>query len=586
MDEEVPVLTGPEAVPVDQPEETDEESENEEVSASTPPIDDESVLSIIARVGGVVTAATTIGELKLLDSLRVLRMLAAVRQDFGKSLTVRDVAECDTAAQLAARIRRAPQEPALRQSFPPPGKAGFRLWTFGWNNCLQWLFQSGQRLDAGLLRAALARLMKRQPALRLRFNERLEVQTHFMEAAGILDLLRSGASMTRSVPTSHVAIAAFQRAVQVCWPRWCTAPAREEIADGILLEVECASENAHATMKRLRKNFKPPFQLALLTHPTPENGKEDASAPQCHLCVMLSHAIADGAAVVPFLHDLSSLCQEHEELDVETSGHRMKRRLRPVPHFGAILEDRLLRSLRGDMTREDAMFLDRRMDFFEGHFPESRCRGYSQTFHVRAPETRQLRRALEANIPGCSVETSLLALVVMSLARIGNKPRVRFTLVHHGRDQPPGAADVVGFFTDFRTMEVPTSRHMSMLGVISFLSAGLRERNWRLPVMLEHLDVLVNIVPSPFREVGSLAQAPAPIPIQDEAPFWQSWGPIMPLMRALELQLEQVGSEAWCVTMFLDEKQYPREKGESFRHAWLQILTDFDKNPFQSVQSE
>merc|ERR1719193_2828378 len=107
--------------------------------------------------------------------------------------------------------------------------------------------------------------------------------------------------------------------------------------------------DVESVLRRLRKEFVPPFQLVLLRHPGPDGG--EGGAPLCHLLVMMSHAIADGSAIVPFLQDLG-------ELFLNGSGNPLEgRRLKRLPHFGAILDDRLVRTLRGDKTKDDYMFL-------------------------------------------------------------------------------------------------------------------------------------------------------------------------------------------------------------------------------------
>lgn len=227
------------------------------------------------------------------------------------------------------------------------------------------------------------------------------------------------------------------------------------------------------------------------------------------------------------------------------------------------------------------MFLDRRMDFLDGHFPENRCNGYSQEFHIGPQETQEIKDVIDSHLRGCPVELAILSLVVLSVARVDGLPHVKFTIVHHGRDQPPGAADVMGFFTDFRTLVVPTSELNSLLGVISFVSASVRERSWRPPCSLEPIDTLVNIVPSTFEPVGSFTQARRP-PWQSDGKLYQNKR-MKTLRRPMELQIEQVGGEEWNITMYLDEQHFSLEKGERFRSCWLRILRDLRDNPFQGV---
>lgn len=226
--------------------------------------------------------------------------------------------------------------------------------------------------------------------------------------------------------------------------------------------------------------------------------------------------------------------------------------------------------------------------FFSHHFPEENCRGYSQCFHVLPEETKRICCVTGAQVPGCSLEIALLALIVLSIARVTGRPRVKFTLVHHERDHPPGAADVIGFFTDFRTLVVPTSGRISLLGVLNFLSNAIRERDWRRPKVLEPICNLINLVPSPFGRFGYFAQVPPGGSRGNSWPLsgtlWQS-KQSKPLHRQIEMQMEQVGVAQWSVTMFLDGSVYPPEKGRYFRTAWLQILQELQEDPLRGVHA-
>lgn len=172
------------------------------------------------------------------------------------------------------------------------------------------------------------------------------------------------------------------------------------------------------------------------------------------------------------------------------------------------------------------------------------------------------------------------------MARMTGRPQVKFTLVHHGRDHPPGAADVIGFFTDFRTAVVPTAEYMSLLGVVNFLSVVIRERDWRRPKVLEPIDTLINLVPSPFGRIGHFVQVSPNGGRSNSWPLdgslWQS-RPLKSLHRPMEMQIEQVGDGQWSVMMFLDGSAYPPEKGRYFRTAWLQIIQELSEDLLRGV---
>jgi len=585
----------------DEKHENDENDEDDE-NGNCIDVDDNLVATLVCRLGICLENTSTeepVQNMSIgpLDSLHALRLLAAIRQQLGYSPTLREIAQSHTIGELTSSIRRAVAGPSRRQLFPEPGQAGFRLWTFGWDNCQQWLFRCTQAIDARILQPALSRLVKRQPALRLRLTENVNLQNCFMEAAVILELLRSGTVQDR-LDSAKVVVQVLQHALEVGWPRWHTGKQFGTLESPVLVEVECASWELNATIKQLRKWFVPPFQLALLHCPherdcsdfdaTDTRGALTKPESQDFICLMMSHAIADGAAVMPLLHDLAQFCAEEgcrgaPEAPLKTM------RSPALPHFGAILEDRLLRTLHGDDAQVDTMYLDRRMDFLGCHFPENRCKGYMQNFHVLASEVRQLKSAIGSHVPGCPVEIVLISFVVLALARVQRRPFVKFTLVHHGRDHPPGAADIVGFFTDFRVVTVPTSEMISLLSVVSFVFATVRERRWRRPEVLEPIETLLNVVPSPFTEIGLFTQVPwaaaKGAQSTSDGKMWQS-KKTQPLRRQLEMQIEQVDDEEWSITMYLSDQMYPQKKGREFRSSWLNLLHEFGENPLQAVHGD
>jgi len=356
-----------------------------------------------------------------------------------------------------------------------------------------------------------------------------------------------------------------------CWPRWYTPPVDQCFHEKTLLYEECAASEVSKIARNLKRNFTSPFQIAVLRHL--ESNKFEG-----HIVIMLSHAIADASALVPFLNSFVL------EMQRAGAGKMPSRSLPPLPHFGSILEDRLLHTLDDDGHFEDTMFLDRRMDFFHHHFQGiSGKRGYSQGFRVSPEEAKEICRITQSIVAGCTIEIAFLCLIVVSLARIKGESVVKFTIVHHGRDNPVGASDVVGFFTDFRTLEVPTTGLTSLLSVLNFIAVSIRERRWRRPVVLEPIDTLINIVPSPFNQVGDLSQVRGVVTPKAEGTFWQDKSKRTNLKRPLEFQIEQTDSNEWYFTMYLNEDEYPMEKGQRFRFAWELALKQLRDHPLQGV---
>lgn len=198
-----------------------------------------------------------------------------------------------------------------------------------------------------------------------------------------------------------------------------------------------------------------------------------------------------------------------------------------------------------------------------------------------------MRDVVEKCIRGCSTEIILLSLVVLSIARVRGDSQVKIVVNHHGRDYPPGAADVVGFFTDFRTVLVPTSKYMSLLGVINFVRNAVLERRWRRPEVLEPIDIVVNIVPSLFGSIGCLTQTP-----WESSKYTQTWyvdGSLwqsnanQKLYHLLEFQIEQVDVAEWNVMMYLDKTAYPYEQGSHFRSCWRQLINDIGRDALLPV---
>jgi len=189
----------------------------------------------------------------------------------------------------------------------------------------------------------------------------------------------------------------------------------------------------------------------------------------------------------------------------------------------------------------------------------------------------------------CPTEVALISMIVLAIARMDRSPSVKFTLVHHGRDHPPGAADVVGFFTDFRTVEVPTPELISVLGIVSYISTAIRERRWRRPEMLETIDVLINVVPSPFEPVGCFSQEHGLGFPKGPSSTWPADGSIWQKQslksqrKRLEFQVEQVDALEWSMTSYVDIKAFPYERGHQLREHWLQALRDLCGEPLRSI---
>jgi len=543
--------------------------------SSTVVVDDKSVADLVVRVFGcsddasadrIATAAAAVSSL---DSLRALRLMSAAKEEFGKVATLRKVISCTNLRALVECFQEAPIQETDEQSVLSRWPSSpFRLWTFGWNNGLPWLFKCTRPLQLSTLRKAIARLLRRQHALRSRIEDSRDAQYHFIESAAIVQLLREESGC----PALQCVVPTIASAVATCWPRWSTPPCG---TNRIFFEVECPRNRLEREVEGLRRSFVPPLQMTFIRHPDEEAQQDDFG----HLCVVISHAVSDGTAILPFMNDLARLYADEE---ARAAGEKTP--VNPQPralHFGAMLEDRLLKSLAGDGMQEKTMYLYRRMSFFDHHFPEDRYSGYCMGFNISPSMCAELRCALDTHITGCSFEMGILSLVVVALARCKRERQVKFTLVHHGRDLP-GAADVVGFFTDFKTLAVPTSELASLLGVVSFILASVRQRTWRRPLVLEPIGILVNIVLSPFEAFGPFQQTRTTPKDDFKEPVWQRRCSIT---RPVEILIEQVANDEWTAKLYLDEWVYPMETGHLFWDEWRRALRQLGQNPLSSVLS-
>jgi len=298
-----------------------------------------------------------------------------------------------------------------------------------------------------------------------------------------------------------------------------------------------------------------------------------------HLVVFMSHAIADAYAIVPLMNDLWRLYAEESAAGTGMGG--VQEPWAKLPHFGEILDERLTQSLRGDGMHLDTMFFDRRSNFLTYYL--DRWNGYKQCLHLGVVEMTELQRIADIHFHTCPAHVAIIALVVLVLARLRKEPFMRFTIVHHCRDSPPGAESIVGFFTDFRTVCVPTSELASVLGVFTCIRHAIQDRSWRRPEITEDLQLLINVVPSIFDKVGPFDQVTPPAEVNVDNPFWQ-YEQTKRLQYPAELQIEQAAPLEWDLYMWLDESIYPRVKGRAFQEEWATAVGQLSDDPSAPCQ--
>lgn len=510
-------------------------------------------------------------SLRGIDSLRALRLVGAISQELGRVLELGDVLKCSSLKELLEKIHLAPAVEMVQDEGEPEF---FRIWTFGWNNGLPWLYRSERPIRMQELKRAVPKLMERHPALRMRCWEPNGYRAHFLQAAANVDLLRSYSKHPScAVPTLQRVINGAAESLFSCWSRFNCAPMSDDFT-GTLWDLDIESEDQYAvwnTVHDLRRSFCPPFQLVLLRdHRRTETETGADHQIVYYVLVLLSHACADGSAAMSLIQDLASLLE------------RRSLPKRP-PHWGLILQDRLHRTLRGEDSKGDALFLDRRMDFFTHHFGHYRI--YYQQFQVMPDEMDRIRRALHGQVSGqmLSGELLMLGMASLTLARVTKDKKLQVTIVHHSRDYPTGAASCVGFFTDFRVMDVLSSSHVSLLGFFANIANTVAGRRWRRPEPLEPLEALLNLVPASYDPVGCLVQEPSTWQRYSTPTQVHQKGSAKNGARECNMQIEQVDRSQWDFVMWLDETRFPPPVGLLFREEWWRVITDLEADPLQGA---
>jgi len=388
-----------------------------------------------------------------LDSLRVTKVISALRRETGRRVPYSRFRRCSTLGDLLRELQSPAELPAQAARFGEVQGKEWATWGVMWLSQCTWCLHRDRPLPESVLRAALAGLADRHPSLRAKPSDPMLLCTATQRAFTMLELWQRcacpGMHPWLAAGVSRCARRAFQRA----WPRVGTDPQAE-----IILKAMPHSETKEQAKQAVWMGPKwvPPFQATLATYGA---GGEHEGA---FVMLQVSHMFSDGYSLVPILSDLGHLVALAESASTEP--------LVPVPNAMAVLEQRLVRTIHGDDCMNDIIT------------PEPLNKPWIRDkFVAFSPMQEVLVSALKrcARDLGVSADIVVLTAICVALAYLEQKGTLSIVLVVPQRDGP-AESELVGLFADFRVLQV-ACEGLSVAGVALQLHCIVKERLWQTP---------------------------------------------------------------------------------------------------------
>ncbi|CAK0852080.1 unnamed protein product [Prorocentrum cordatum] len=516
-----------------------------------------------------------------LGSLQLMRVAGALQRELGAAIGSRALMEacsgCVDLPGLEALVEAAaPPAPA-----PPGGPSGGPtsagasaaerpVWTAEGllHAPMHWTLRAPAPLDAAALRRALARLCARHAPLRSRMegpaDAMEEVGRAASEAAAVMSMMQhcSGVLQRALAPV-------LAWAVRHSWPRMRTEPPAAAAHAGLLHEVEVEDDRDLASkVGYFRNRFAPPCSFTLLRCREPRVD---------HVLVVISHSLCDAGSFGPLRADLAALYREEAGGPCE--------QLRPVPDALGILERRFLAAFPakpGGAVSEEASYV--------AGWASSAAGGPAPWGHRRLLKVGQgagsaLQRASEAlNVP---LDVLFIVSIVCALARCDQMPVVRLTLTVPMRDGPDEGS-LVGFFTDWRNVDVQTHALQSLLSVALQATEALRSRSWSRGTVSETSHrILVNLVGAePTEHLGWVNRVD--LGCMRPPSGWSAKASSRE-ERPLEVQGWQTGLRhggdppAWTLVLKLQWERYPPAWAQRFAVVLTEVIEQFALDPCAPV---
>lgn len=595
--------------------------------------------------------STIFDSLRLMTLVVAIRKRTGLMLTLKYALQHATVGELLTSPKLARGTRATDNDAPAAERSGEEERCAYSLpkWRYMLNLSVGWaLVSEGEPIHEEALHRALQELSGRHPALRAELEDSPMLLDVAMEAAANVTFLRSLLARRPArdgrAPRESITARATRRvlfgvgaAMRRAWPR--IRVNKHEQAPRIPFRVVQCEDYRQLTSRskwlmdgRNAHNYmEAQLQAILLKVP-------GSDAARLH--VLISHGLADGFSGLPLLKDLQELYRKHCRGDLPGTHDATAAGLRKRKHAGgpadegagasaspprveaaapshqvpqrdckrrratgeagpgasggncfAILEQRLNRALAGAVgspAGEDVMDLGSHA--LTGVLPSFDA--YDHFVWLRRASLRTLEQVALCRRWGCSLETSLLASLACTVARMGCCGKgdngedgvIRLRLVIAARDGPDEGF-LIGDMVDFRDFNLVPRDGASVDDVCKSIAQMIRRREWRLPDPLTDVSstVFVNLRPlladlegGGERREGScnehsLKHRTQWPPIDGER-NWQS----RHISTAMFIMADEVGPHEWVLNLRL---RWDRPNDYYFAHVLEGVLRDLAIHP-------
>lgn len=496
-----------------------------------------------------------------MDSMQAIQLAEAVRQEFGKPVSVADVLRCTDVDELYETVMRAEATTPAKNGTDREVKPHRRIWLCGLGRgacTVDWMVgrqDSTRHLDVASFQRALDRLVARHASLRSRNWAEQAMFMPTYDAASLWQLwCSSGQEWTGSRMGRLASASMFE-----VWPRSWILPAGDPASkvnvlvprvsdlvmegqswDGMSDDEIAYWLGGHLYQQRkdLTQLFAvciiPVFRDARGAAPTDDAVKVAEGLPPAdvrwYIYAVLDHGYCDGPAGLPIFADLLRLYAEE-------SGESEERLVADPPDALQVLEKRLVQSLKPLPEAEHP-----NDDIFHDGLVDWGTRAGYQRFLQFDENLMQVMRYASKDVLGCSIDVAWLTAIAAAFLRLFPKlQRLDLFLIVTCRDKP-AEETMIGYFSSRKMLplEIGDAQTVAMLGLSDMISTARRQRNWHRPRPFEKCGtcIEVNIVsqaadglPYGFQEVRHPKRGPRD---------WNRSG-----TSPLQLRLDQAGRDAW-----------------------------------------
>merc|ERR1712139_247570 len=274
----------------------------------------------------------------------------------------------------------------------------------------------------------------------------------------------------------------------------------------------------------------------------------------------VTHMFSDGYSIIPILAELADLVAI-----AESSAEAPLPPLLPLPDPFAALEERVVRTIKGDHSMRDAMT--------HQAIGKTKLMSSREAITISATLPADVVGALKAAGRSLAVADDIAMLTVLSatLARWRSQPTLTIDMIVPNRDGV-SESDLIGLFSDIRELDIRTAG-FSFAGVALWLQNAVNERLWRAPpVGTQCVNTMINFEWSDFDSHQGFVQLPQPRQGQEHG-----------VHNPLKLAVDQPDPHTWRLRTAFDTAHYERCDREHFFSCFRECLRAIVSDPLGLV---